>query len=106
MTAPISRASPSASFGQDDDYEAALRYNRELGGFKIALGTGYSVNTDEIIQAADRAARTQRALRRRTRRLPLYRHRRPDLFLTAAGEGCPLCSTPAYTTIPQEHPAA
>jgi hypothetical protein len=41
----------SASFGQDDDYEAALRYNRELGGFKIALGAGYSVNTDEIIQA-------------------------------------------------------
>lgn len=40
----------SASFGQDDDYEAALRFNREMGGFKIALGAGYSVNTDEIVQ--------------------------------------------------------
>ena len=40
----------SASFGQDDDSEVALRFNRELGGFKIALGAGYSVNTDEIVQ--------------------------------------------------------
>lgn len=42
--------SASASLGQDDDYEAALRYSREMGGFKIALATGYSVNTDEIVQ--------------------------------------------------------
>lgn len=40
----------SASFGQQDDYEAALRYGGEIGGFKIALGTGYSVNTDENTQ--------------------------------------------------------
>ena len=42
--------SASASYGQDDDSEVALRYTHELGGFKIALGAGYSVNTDEIIQ--------------------------------------------------------
>jgi porin-like protein len=41
----------SASFGQDDDEEVALRFNREMGGFKIALGAGYSVNTDEVVQS-------------------------------------------------------
>jgi hypothetical protein len=40
----------SASYGQWDDYEAALRYTGELGGFKVALGIGYSVNTDENTQ--------------------------------------------------------
>jgi hypothetical protein len=29
----------------------ALRYTHELGGFNMALGAGYTVNTDEIIQA-------------------------------------------------------
>ena len=41
----------SGSFGQDDDWEAAGRYAGEMGGFKIALGIGYSVNTDENLQA-------------------------------------------------------
>ena len=41
----------SASLGQDDDYEAALRYTRELRQFKVALGTGYSINTDELVQS-------------------------------------------------------
>ena len=40
----------SASYGQVGDYEAALRYTGELSGFKVALGTGYSVNTDELTQ--------------------------------------------------------
>ena len=34
----------------DDDWEVAARYLKEIGGFKIALGTGYSVNTDEFTQ--------------------------------------------------------
>jgi len=41
----------SGSFGQDDDWETAGRYAGELGGFKLALGVGYSVNTDENLQA-------------------------------------------------------
>jgi hypothetical protein len=41
----------STSFGQDDDWEAAGRYTGEMGGFKIALGVGYSTNTDDNTQA-------------------------------------------------------
>jgi hypothetical protein len=40
----------SASWGQDDDWEVAGRYSGELSGFKLALGVGYSVNTDESTQ--------------------------------------------------------
>ena len=40
----------SASFGVDDIWEVALRYNKEISGFKVAFGTGYSVNTDERTQ--------------------------------------------------------
>ena len=39
----------SGSFGVDDDWEVA-RYLKEIAGFKISLGTGYSVNTDEFTQ--------------------------------------------------------
>jgi hypothetical protein len=42
--------SVSASYGERGDYEAALRYTKELGGFKLALGTGYSVNKTEDVQ--------------------------------------------------------
>jgi Gram-negative porin len=42
--------SVSASWGEDDDWEVASRYQGELGGFKVALGVGYSVNTDERTQ--------------------------------------------------------
>jgi predicted porin len=42
--------SVSASWGQDDDWEVAGRYNGEFGGFKVSLGVGYSVNTDEDTQ--------------------------------------------------------
>jgi hypothetical protein len=42
--------SVSASWGEDDDWEVAGRYNGTLGGFKVALGVGYSVNTDEGTQ--------------------------------------------------------
>ncbi len=40
----------SASIGEDDDEEAALRYVKELGAFKVALGMGYSLNTAENVQ--------------------------------------------------------
>ena len=43
--------SVSTSFGEDDDKEIAGRYAGEIGGFKIALGAGYSVNTDSNKQA-------------------------------------------------------
>jgi hypothetical protein len=42
--------SVSASWGVDDDWEVAGRYSGEVAGFKIALGAGYSVNTDEQTQ--------------------------------------------------------
>lgn len=40
----------AASYGSDDDWEIAARYQGEIGGFKVALGAGYSVNTDETMQ--------------------------------------------------------
>jgi hypothetical protein len=42
--------SMAASYGKDDDWEVAGRYNGELAGFKVSLGVGYSVNTDEDTQ--------------------------------------------------------
>jgi predicted porin len=42
--------SVAASYGEDDDWEVAARYNGKLAGFKVALGAGYSVNTDENTQ--------------------------------------------------------
>lgn len=42
--------SMSASFSVDDDWEVAGRYKGDVGGFKVALGVGYSVNTDERTQ--------------------------------------------------------
>jgi hypothetical protein len=41
----------SASVSSDDVREAALRFNKEIAGFKIALGTGYSINPAERIQS-------------------------------------------------------
>jgi len=46
----IAGVSVSASFGEDDDWEVAGRYQGEVGGFKVSLGVGYSVNTDQLIQ--------------------------------------------------------
>ena len=40
----------SASYGEDRDWEVAGRYAGELAGFKLGLGAGYSVNTDENTQ--------------------------------------------------------
>ncbi len=34
----------------DDDIEAAARYQGDVGGFKLALGVGYSRNTDQRVQ--------------------------------------------------------
>lgn len=42
--------SVSASYGASPDYEIAARYLGELSGFKLALGTGYSVNQDPNTQ--------------------------------------------------------
>jgi hypothetical protein len=42
--------SVSASWGEDDDWEVAGRYAGNVSGFKLALGVGYSVNTDERTQ--------------------------------------------------------
>lgn len=48
---PVYRGfSASASYGEDSDWEVAGRYNGTLAGFKLAFGTGYSVNTDENTQ--------------------------------------------------------
>lgn len=41
----------SASWGEDDDWEVAARYNGTLEGFKVSLGVGYSENTDENTQS-------------------------------------------------------
>ena len=41
----------SASWGEDDFWEVALRYAGEHAGFKVALGAGYSVFTDENVAA-------------------------------------------------------
>lgn len=46
----IAGFSVAASYGEDDDWEVAGRYLGEVGGFKISLGVGYSVNTDENTQ--------------------------------------------------------
>lgn len=43
--------SVSASWGEDDDWEFAGRYQGQIDGFKIALGAGYSNNTDESTQS-------------------------------------------------------
>lgn len=37
----------SASWGTDDFWEAAARYNGEFGGFKLALGAAFAHTTDE-----------------------------------------------------------
>ena len=37
----------SASWGSDDFWEAAARYNAEAGGYKFALGAGFSHTDDE-----------------------------------------------------------
>jgi hypothetical protein len=42
--------SASASYGQSGDYEAALRYSKDLSDFRFAFGAGYSVNNDENVQ--------------------------------------------------------
>ncbi len=41
----------STSMGEDDDWEVAGRYAREVGGFKLAFGVGYSVNTDHSLRS-------------------------------------------------------
>jgi len=40
----------SGSYGASADWEIAARYTKEMAGIKLALGTGYSVNQDELTQ--------------------------------------------------------
>jgi hypothetical protein len=46
-TPALAGFSASASWGEDDFWEVALRYAGEFSGFKVALGAGYSEFTDE-----------------------------------------------------------
>lgn len=43
--------SASASWGADDDWQIAARFAGEVAGFKVMLGAGYSVSTDETLAA-------------------------------------------------------
>lgn len=51
-TPTVAGFSASASWGEDDFWEVALRYSGEFSGFKVALGAGYSVFSDEDVAAA------------------------------------------------------
>jgi len=48
-TPTIAGFTASASWGEDDFWEVALRYSGEFSGFKVALGAGYSDFTDENV---------------------------------------------------------
>jgi hypothetical protein len=57
----------SGAFGEDDFYDAALRYGGELHGFRFAAGVGYRVFRDRepdvpfpLVQPIDRRADTDR----------------------------------------------
>ncbi len=47
----------SASYGEDDLWDVALRYAGELGGFKIAAGIAYGEVTDGTVSLGDGAFR-------------------------------------------------
>jgi predicted porin len=46
-TATFAGFQASVAWGEDDRWDAALRYAGELGGFRLAAGIGYGVDTDE-----------------------------------------------------------
>lgn len=46
-TPTIAGFTASASWGEDDMWEAALRYAGEFGGFKVLAGVGYAAFSDE-----------------------------------------------------------
>jgi predicted porin len=48
-TPTVAGFTASASWGEDDFWEVALRYSREFSGFKLALGAGYSEFTIENV---------------------------------------------------------
>ncbi len=48
-TPTIAGFTASASWGEDDFWEVALRYSGEFSGFKVVLGAGYSEFTDENV---------------------------------------------------------
>jgi predicted porin len=48
-TPTIAGFTASASWGEDDFWEVALRYSSEFSGFKLALGAGYSEFTIENV---------------------------------------------------------
>jgi predicted porin len=48
-TPTVAGFTASASWGEDDFWEVALRYSSEFSGFKLALGAGYSEFTIENV---------------------------------------------------------
>jgi hypothetical protein len=48
-TPTVAGFTASASWGEDDFWEVALRYAKEFSGFKLALGAGYSEFTVENV---------------------------------------------------------
>jgi predicted porin len=48
-TPTVAGFTASASWGEDDFWEVAVRYSREFSGFKLALGAGYSEFTIENV---------------------------------------------------------
>ncbi|MCU0955535.1 MAG: porin [Hyphomicrobium sp.] len=48
-TPTVAGFTASASWGEDDFWEVALRYSQEISGFKVAFGTGYSEFTIENV---------------------------------------------------------
>ncbi len=48
-TPAIAGFTASASWGEDDFWEVALRYSGEFSGFKVLFGAGYSEFTDENV---------------------------------------------------------
>ncbi len=48
-TPTVAGFTASASWGEDDFWEVALRYSKEISGFKVAFGTGYSEFTIENV---------------------------------------------------------
>ena len=53
ITPTISGFSASASWGEDDTWDAALRYAVELGGFRLAAGIAYAQSSDETVKCSN-----------------------------------------------------
>lgn len=69
----------SASWGEDDFWDAALRFARNAHGFKLAFGAGYYENREEFTALA-----TGNSLTREMKGSASVLHERSGLFLSAA----------------------